>query len=546
MSEGSGEKPVVKLTSTVDIESDGHSSFRFRKWSSKDGIGIRHLCNGQFTPREFAERLLSRQAVEPLLTEQALREWTDAELTSVGVKWWRAAEAHRPSPIMVESLETLQAAVHQRNHEHTQSMKLISAGMNALSVLAPEFNSIEHLARDLAKQNALLDLTRHSSIQEILDQGVIARSFSTITDRLAAVQFAHPDRMALASIQERIREAQVLSMPGIAELSRLAAESNPFDGLAKQAEELARQISERFRGFESIADSARASTILRSLDTSAYRGFLPDINAFQSVVSGINTSWIDRVSPEVSFAGIARMAALTAAATTSSPFDLASVTTLREALGDWRDVTMPWRFLADTNLREKFYVERGFDTNLIQLPEPAFTRALESVGLVRRQPKVAEERIEDVDAEHVLRQRMSEVYNLLFRLERALRDYVDRVMTQKFGLDWEKHRCPGNGKIYQLWVQKREKAIQTGAKRERLIQYADFTEYADLITRSDNWKEVFQDAFGRTESVRESFHRLGPVRLCTMHARPITKTELMLACAEITRLLIAIGDFEEE
>jgi hypothetical protein len=127
---------------------------------------------------------------------------------------------------MVDSLETLQAAVHQRNDEHTQSMKSISAGMNALSVRVPELNSFERLPRDLAKQNALLDLTGHSSIQKMLDQADIARSFSTITERFAAVQFAHPARMALASMQDRIREAQVLSVPGIAELSRLAAESS--------------------------------------------------------------------------------------------------------------------------------------------------------------------------------------------------------------------------------------------------------------------------------------------------------------------------------
>jgi hypothetical protein len=70
---------------------------------------------------------------------------------------------------------------------------------------------------------------------------------------------------------------------------------------------------------------------------------------------------------------IARITALTAAASATYPFDLSSVTTLRAALGDWRDVTMPWRFLPDTNLREQFYIDRGFDTSLIQLPEPAFT-----------------------------------------------------------------------------------------------------------------------------------------------------------------------------
>jgi hypothetical protein len=153
---------------------------------------------------------------------------------------------------------------------------------------------------------------------------------------------------------------------------------------------------------------------------------------------------------------------------------------------------------------------------------------------------------EEVDEEELLRQRLSQVYKLLFRFERALRDYIDRVMTQKFGADWERHRCHGNGKVYHLWIQKRDKAIQSGGKPDRLIQYADFTEYADLITRADNWDEVFKNVFGRPESVRESFFRLAPVRLCTMHARPITKTELMLANAGITRLLIAIGEAEEE
>jgi hypothetical protein len=329
-------------------------------------------------------------------------------------------------------------------------------------------------------------------------------------------------------------------------LSRLAAESSPLFGLGRQTEELARQMNERFRGFESILDSNRIRDVLRSLDSSAYSGFLPDFKALESVASGFRTAWIDRITPETSIMGIARMTALTAAASATNPFDLSSVTTLRAALGDWRDVTMPWRFLPDTNLREQFYIERGFDTSLIQLPESAFTRALENVGLVRHPMAPSDVDFEEVDEEELLRQRMSQVYKLLFRFERALRDYIDRMMTHNCGTDWERHRCHGNGKIYQLWIQKRDKAIQSGVKPERLIQYADFTEYADLITRTDNWDEVFKKVFGRPESVRESFFRLGPVRLCTMHARPITKTELMLATAEITRLLIAIGETEEE
>lgn len=409
-----------------------------------------------------------------------------------------------------------------------------------------DLNSMERLARDLAKQNSLLELGGQFAIQKMIQRADFVQPYSAIVDKLQATNSWNPDRLAFASIQERLREARLLSMPAVSELSRLAAESNPMFGLARQTEELARQMSERFRGFESILDSNYIGGVLRSLESSAYGRFLPDFKALESVASGFGTAWIDKITPETSIMGIARMTALTAAASATNPFDLSSVTTLRAALGDWREVTMPWRYLPDTNLREQFYIERGFDTSLIQLPEPAFTRALENVGLFRRPSPPSDVDFEEVDEEELLRQRMSQVYKLLFRLERALRDYIDRVMTQYYGTDWERHRCHGNGKIYQLWIQKRDKAIQSEVKPERLIHYADFTEYADLITKTDNWNEVFKNVFGRPESVRESFFRLTPVRLCTMHARPITKTELMLATAEITRLLIAIGEAADE
>jgi hypothetical protein len=67
-----------------------------------------------------------------------------------------------------------------------------------------------------------------------------------------------------------------------------------------------------------------------------------------------------------------------------------------------------------------------------------------------------------------------------------------------------------------------------------------------LITKADNWNEVFKGTFLGPESVRESFQRLGPVRLCAMHARPITKAELVLASAEIKRLRIAISGMANE
>src|ERR1035438_7418048 len=142
MSEGHEEKPVVRWTSTVDIESEAHGSVRFRKWAVKDSTGIRHLCNGELEPREFVERLLSQQAVEPHLPQEELEDWTDTELTAVAVKWWQADEGRRPSPTAVDSLAGLQTAVRQRSDEHTESLKSFSAGMGSLNLRMPELNSI--------------------------------------------------------------------------------------------------------------------------------------------------------------------------------------------------------------------------------------------------------------------------------------------------------------------------------------------------------------------------------------------------------------------
>jgi len=546
MSESPAQKPVLKLTTTVEVESEVHGRLRFRKWMAKDSAGIRRLAREALEPREFAERLLSQQSLHPVLTPEDLKGWHDAELTDIGVKWWQGVEEGMTSRVAVDSLEALQAAVRQRNHEYSQRMNVLSREVGALNFRIPELDSMTRLTREMARQKSILDFTGQSTIQKVLQQAEFARPFTAMADKLQMSGFAAADRLAHASIQERVREARLLSIPAASEMSRLAAGVHPVLGYANEAHRLAQEMSARFRTFETALDSSRMRGVLESLDSSAYKRYLPDATKLESVVSLFRTSWVDRLTPDASIAGIARMTALTAAAHSRSPFDLSSVATLREALGDWRTVKMPWRLLPDSNLRENFYLEQGFDSKLIQLPEPAFSRALESVGLIRGPVVPVEADFEEVDEEELLRQRMRQVYDLLFRFERKLRAYIDRVMTEQYGPDWERHRCHGNGKIFDLWVMKREKAIESGYEAERLIHYADFTEYPDLITRTDNWDEVFNKVFGRKESIRESFHRLGPVRLCTMHARPITKTEVMLATAEITRLFIAIGESADD
>ncbi|MGH9810258.1 MAG: Swt1 family HEPN domain-containing protein, partial [Terriglobia bacterium] len=92
-----------------------------------------------------------------------------------------------------------------------------------------------------------------------------------------------------------------------------------------------------------------------------------------------------------------------------------------------------------------------------------------------------------------------------------------------------------------IWEEKKERARNNGEPDRPLIAYADFTDYAKIITRRDNWKTVFSLIFVSTDSLRESFQRLYPIRLCVMHARIITQDDELYLHVETRRLLKAIG-----
>jgi hypothetical protein len=90
-------------------------------------------------------------------------------------------------------------------------------------------------------------------------------------------------------------------------------------------------------------------------------------------------------------------------------------------------------------------------------------------------------------------------------------------MQASYGEHWMKHQLPSG--MMDAWRAKRDKAVKAGEVERPLIDYADFTDYRQIIERGDNWKTAFKPIFGRPEDVRESFQRLFPVRIATMHIR---------------------------
>jgi hypothetical protein len=188
---------------------------------------------------------------------------------------------------------------------------------------------------------------------------------------------------------------------------------------------------------------------------------------------------------------------------------------------------------ANPGSRLELYAALGLDRRLTDFPSAAFDEIAWLAGL--KDPATANDKQQEALSEDAAFARTNRAHDRLQRFEVRLRRFIDSKMTEAFGEDWIKHRVPGE--IVQDWHRKREKALSAGEQVASLIDFADFTDYIRIIDRKDNWEAVFKFTFRRVESVRESFQRLYPIRLCTMHARFVTHDDELYLLVETRRIL---------
>lgn len=218
---------------------------------------------------------------------------------------------------------------------------------------------------------------------------------------------------------------------------------------------------------------------------------------------------------------------------------------VRALLGDWRDrITWPDNIWRDLATRADFYADLGFNSDLTDLPTPAFREVVEAADIRSRPPSLIESygppvRLQAASEEAAFA-RTNQAHDWLQRFESQLRRFIHTVMTRTFGPEWPRHRLP-NG-MYEKWKAKQETADRAAHRAYATVAYADFTDYVLIITRRDNWRELFESHFERRESVRESFQRLYPIRLDTMHARPISQDDELLLYVEVKRMMGIIKD----
>lgn len=260
---------------------------------------------------------------------------------------------------------------------------------------------------------------------------------------------------------------------------------------------------------------------------------------FQRTMESMRTPWLDIEDQLRSVGGFVELQKIGYAMRTLPAFDTHLTNALRAELGDWRDkINWPSNIFTDPLARTSFYEERGFDTALTAFPTKAFEQSIDLAGIREVMPPFAQaynrepEYLDETEAGLL---RNNEAHDRIQRFETQIRKFIDENMTAVFGEGWVKHQVPGDIQID--WLNKREKAINNYEAEWPLISYADFSDYVPIITRKDNWQKVFKPIFKRKASVQESFQRLYPIRICTMHARLITQDDMLYLYVETKRIL---------
>lgn len=335
-------------------------------------------------------------------------------------------------------------------------------------------------------------------------------------------------RAALGPAEELRRSLQAYANPPfLQEFSKLAETFGEYE--------------KRFR-LPAVKEATRLLQSHQDAFADIARRHREDLTSLQRSIASMQSPWLNTMNELKSLSGFASLQGIGRALKVLPAFDDQLSELLRSDLGDWRDqITFPDRISDDIVLRTDFYTEQGFDPNLTDFPAAAFGESLDIVGL-REQPAIViayglPVRASSSASEEDGFRRTNKAHDWLQRMETQLRQFIDRTMTAAHGTDWPRHRLP-NG-VYDQWMDKRRKAEQGGKQSFRLIAYADFTDYEPIICRRDNWP-LFAPIFLRPESVRESFQRLHPIRLCTMHSRVITQDDELLLYVEVRRLIKGI------
>lgn len=77
------------------------------------------------------------------------------------------------------------------------------------------------------------------------------------------------------------------------------------------------------------------------------------------------------------------------------------------------------------------------------------------------------------------------------------------------------------------------------------ISYIDFADYIKIITRRDNWREIFKDVFRDEKQISSKLQELIPIRIKIAHPSrgPLTEAEKQILIVNARSVLVSIWSF---
>ena len=412
------------------------------------------------------------------------------------------------------------------------------------SVIPRQAEAVRIAARQATAANeavaALPAARKLGSVLKVIEQS------AALCDQISAVERA----VRLSESNQRMLRA--LATP-LDELRGIGALQTTFGRELQHTTQWLAEYEKRFR----TANADDLSALLARLRATQPPSFLHRVAAmkgdpakawrsakpsFVQRLAAMKNPWLDVQDELGSVKRILELQEVGAVIGSQATFSESAAAQIRNWLGDWRKpVAWPNHIWRDLAARADFYADLGFNADLTDLPPAAFREATEIAAIRSMRLSLVETHgppAPSAPREEAAFARTNDAHDQLQRFESHLRLFIDTEMTRVFGREWPTHRLP-NG-MHGSWTEKKDAAARAGRPECVLIAYADFTDYLRIIVRKDNWRQVFGNHFERPEDLRESFQRLHPIRLDTMHARPISQDDELLLYVEIKRIMRVI------
>jgi hypothetical protein len=308
--------------------------------------------------------------------------------------------------------------------------------------------------------------------------------------------------------------------------------------------QLIEESSSRFQ----LPVAAELDRIAKQFETTGVTAAMKQLEGllapWRETMGAMHHAWLDTDNTFASIKGFVELQEIGKSLSNHAVYETKVAETIRSHLGDWRDrITWPNAIFGDLTERTSFYQSLGLDSALTAFPRPAFLEGIKLAGLYDAPPHYALDYRRANDQDELEQEtsfaRTNEAHDRLQRFETRIRQFIELRMVGAFGDNWIKTNIPAQ--LRDKWIEKKEKARKAGRRLHPLIAYADFTDYIQIIEQKNNWTYAFASVFLRLELVRESFQRLYPIRIETMHARLIMQDDELYLYVEVKRLLDAIG-----